>query len=63
MHNKFKNSNKNKFGSNKSNIATGLTPSMQLGLSTAIPIWELLNMTETEYNLAYKTEIIEKKNE
>ena len=62
MYNKFQKTKTNKFGSNKTNPA-GLTPSMQAGLSTAIPIWELLKITEEQYDLLYKTPIIENKNE
>jgi hypothetical protein len=36
---------------------------MESGLTSAIPIWDLLNITEKEYDLAYKTPIIEKKDE
>jgi hypothetical protein len=34
---------------------------MESGLKTAIPIWDLLKITEKEYDLAYKTPIIETK--
>jgi hypothetical protein len=34
---------------------------MELGLSTAIPIWQLLNITEKKYDELYKTPIIEQK--
>jgi hypothetical protein len=36
---------------------------MEAGLSSAIPIWELLKITEEQYDLLYKTPIIEKKDE
>ena len=60
MYNKFQKTNTNKFGSNKTNPA-GLTPTMVEGLTTAIPIWELLKITEEKYNELYKTPIIEQK--
>jgi hypothetical protein len=63
MYNKFQKTNTNKFGSNKINSISGLTPTMEQGLSTAIPIWELLNITEKQYDLLYKTPIIDQKNE
>jgi hypothetical protein len=61
MFNKFQKTNPNKFGSNKINSISGLTPTMEQGLSTAIPIWELLNITEKKYDELYKTPIIEHK--
>jgi len=60
MYNKFQKTNTNKFGSNKTNPA-GLTPTMVEGLISAIPIWELLKITEEKYNELYKTPIIEQK--
>jgi hypothetical protein len=63
MYNKFQKTNTNKFGSNKISPISGLTPTMELGLSTAIPIWELLNITEKQYDELYKTPIIEQKDE
>jgi hypothetical protein len=60
MYNKFQKTKTNKFGSNKINPA-GLTPTMVEGLTTAIPIWELLKITEEKYNELYKTPIIEQK--
>jgi hypothetical protein len=32
----------------------GLTPIMQAGVMTAIPIWEMLNITEEQYQLDYE---------
>jgi hypothetical protein len=64
MYNKFKTNSKSKFGSNKINSGSGLTDIMEAGLSSAIPIWELLRITEDQYNELYKTPIIiEKKDE
>jgi hypothetical protein len=63
MYNKFQKTNINKFGSNKINPISGLTPIMEHGLSNAIPIWEMLKITEKQYDLLYKTPIIEQKDE
>jgi hypothetical protein len=57
MYNKFSKSNVNKFGSQNINPISGLTPSMENGLITAIPIWQLLNITEEQYDKLYKTPI------
>ena len=62
MFNKFSKSNISKLGSQNVNLATGLTPIMESGLSSAIPIWELLKITEEEYNSKYKTPIIDTSN-
>jgi hypothetical protein len=62
MYNKFQKNNANRFGTNKINPA-GLTPTMVEGLTTAIPIWELLKISEEKYNELYKTRIIDQKNE
>jgi hypothetical protein len=32
----------------------GLTPTMISGVGSAVPIWELLNITEAQYLLDYK---------
>jgi hypothetical protein len=64
MYNKLSSkSNTSKFGSQHISSATGLTPVMEAGLTSAIPIWELLKITEEQYDLLYKTPIIEKKDE
>jgi hypothetical protein len=44
--NKFSKSNVTKFGSQNVSPISGLTPVMQAGLTTAIPIWQLLSITE-----------------
>ena len=59
MYNKFSKSNISKLGSQNINHASGLTPIKESGLSSAIPIWELLKITEEEYNSKYKTPIID----
>jgi hypothetical protein len=57
MYNKFSISNVNKFGSQNISPISGLTPTMEEGLTTAIPIWQLLNITEEQYDKLYKTPI------
>ena len=59
MNNKFSNSNISKFGSQHINYSSGLTPIMEAALSSAIPIWDLLKITEEQYNYKYKTPIID----
>jgi hypothetical protein len=58
-YNKFSKSNVNKFGSQKISPISGLTPTMEEGLTSAIPIWRLLNITEEQYNKLYKTQIVD----
>jgi hypothetical protein len=58
-YNKFSKSNVNKFGSQNISPISGLTPSMEEGLNTAISIWELLNITEEQYDKLYKTPIVD----
>jgi hypothetical protein len=48
MYNKFSKSNVNIFGSQNISPISGLTPAMEEGLTTAIPIWQLLNITEEQ---------------
>ena len=62
MFNKFSKSNISKLGSQNVNLATGLTPIMESGLSSAIPIWELLKITEEEYNSKFESPIIDTSN-
>ena len=62
MYNKFSKSNISKLGSQNVNLATGLTPIMESGLSSAIPIWELLKITEEEYISKFKSPIIDTSN-
>jgi hypothetical protein len=59
MYNKFSKSNVNKFGSQNISPISGLSPSMEKGLTTAIPIWQLLSITEEQYNMLYKTSIVD----
>jgi hypothetical protein len=46
MYNKFTENNITKFGTQHISPISGLTLSMEEGLATAIPIWQLLNITE-----------------
>jgi hypothetical protein len=62
MYNKFQKSNITKFGSQNISPISGLTPVMEAGLKTAIPIWELLNITEEQYDKLYKTPIVDVSN-
>ena len=62
MYKKFSKSNVNKFGSQNINPISGLTKSMENGLITAIPIWQLLNITEEQYDKLYKTPIVHTSN-
>jgi hypothetical protein len=61
-HNKFSKSNITKFGSQNISPISGLTPVMEAGLKTAMPIWELLNITEEQYDKLYKTPIVDTSN-
>jgi hypothetical protein len=59
MYNKFSKSNITKFGSQNISPISALTPSMEAGLLTAIPIWQLLNINEEQYDKLYKTPIVD----
>ena len=61
-YNKFQKTNISKFGAQNINYGSGLTPIMQDGLANAIPIWQLLNITEEQYDTLYKTPIIDSSN-
>jgi hypothetical protein len=61
-YNKFSKSNVNKFGSQNISPISGLTPTMEEGLNSAIPIWQLLNITEEQYDKLYKTPIVDVSN-
>jgi hypothetical protein len=58
MYNKFSKSNVTKFGSQNISPTSGLTAVMEQGLITAIPIWELLKITEEQYDKLYKTPVV-----
>ena len=62
MFNKFSKSNISKFGSQNISSSTGLTPIMEEGLTSAVPIWQLLHITEEQYDAQHKTPIIDASN-
>jgi hypothetical protein len=62
MYNKFSKSNVNKFGSQNISPISGLTAGMEEGLKTAISIWQLLNITEEQYDILYKTPVVDTSN-
>jgi hypothetical protein len=53
-YNKFSKSNVSKLGSEIIRNGGGLTPIMEMGVMTAIPIWQMLNITEEQYQLDYE---------
>jgi hypothetical protein len=62
MYNKFSKSNVSKLGSEIIRNG-GLTPTMELGVMNAIPIWEMLNITEEQYQLDYEFKAFQKNEE
>jgi hypothetical protein len=54
MYNKFSKSNISKLGSEIIRNWGGLTPAMEVGVMTAIPIWDMLGITEEQYQLDYE---------
>ncbi len=54
MYNKFSKSNVSKLGSEIIRNGGGLTPTMEMGVMTAIPIWDMLGITEEAYILDYE---------
>jgi hypothetical protein len=54
MFNKFTKSNVSKLGSEIIRNGGGLTPTMEMGVMNAIPIWQMLNITEEQYQLDYE---------
>jgi uncharacterized protein (DUF2344 family) len=54
MYNKFSKSNVSKLGSEIIRNGGGLTPTMQMGVMNAIPIWDMLGITEEQYQLDYE---------
>jgi hypothetical protein len=54
MYNKFSKSNVSKLGSEIIRNGGGLTLIMEMGVKNAIPIWQLLNITEEQYDLDYQ---------
>jgi hypothetical protein len=53
-YNKFTKSNVSKLGSEIIRNGGGLTPTMERGVMNAIPIWDLLNITEEQYILDFE---------
>jgi hypothetical protein len=54
MYNKFSKSNVSKLGLEIIRNGGGLTPTMEMGVMTAIPIWDMLGITESQYELDYE---------
>jgi hypothetical protein len=54
MYNKFSKSNVSKLGSEIIRNRGGLTPTMEAGVMNAIPIWDMLGITESQYQLDYE---------
>jgi hypothetical protein len=63
MYNKFSKSNVSKLGSEIIRNGGGLTPTMERGVMSAIPIWEMLNLTEEQYQLDYEFKAFQKNEE
>ena len=53
MYNKFSKNTSSKLGTEIARSG-GLTPTMATGAVTAIPIWDLLNITEEQYLTDYE---------
>jgi hypothetical protein len=53
-YNKFSKSNVSKLGSEIIRNGGGLTPTMEMGVMNAIPIWDMLGITEEAYILNYE---------
>jgi hypothetical protein len=53
-YNKFSKSNFSKLVSEIIRNGGGLTPLMEMGVMNAIPIWQMLNITEEQYQLDYE---------
>jgi hypothetical protein len=62
MYNKFSKSNVSKLGLEIIRNG-GLTPTMEMGVMNAIPIWEMLNITERQYQLDYEFKAFQKNEE
>jgi ketopantoate hydroxymethyltransferase len=63
MYNKFSKSNVSKLGSKIIRNGGGLTPTMEMGVMTAIPIWDMLGITESQYQLDYEYKAFQKNEE
>jgi hypothetical protein len=53
-YNKFSKSNVSKLGNEIIRNGGGLTPIMEAGVVNAIPIWQMLGITESQYELDYQ---------
>jgi ketopantoate hydroxymethyltransferase len=53
-YNKFTKSNVSKLGFEIIRNGGGLTETMQMGVMNAIPIWDMLGITESQYELDYQ---------
>jgi hypothetical protein len=62
-YNKFTKSNVSKLGSEIIRNGGGLTPIMEMGVMTAVPIWQMLNITEEQYQLDYEFKAFQKNEE
>jgi hypothetical protein len=63
MYNKFTKSNVSKLGSEIIRNGGGLTPTMEMGVMNAIPIWDMLGITEEQYQLDYEFKAFQKNEE
>jgi hypothetical protein len=63
MYNKFSKSNVSKLGNEIIRNGGGLTPTMEMGVMTAIPIWDMLGITEEQYQLDYEFKAFQKNEE
>jgi hypothetical protein len=63
MYKKFSKSNVSKLGSEIIRNGGGLTPTMEMGVMNAIPIWDMLNITEEQYQLEYEFKAFQKNEE
>jgi hypothetical protein len=62
-YNKFSKSNVSKLGSEIIRNRGGLTPTMEMGVMTAIPIYDMLGITEEQYQLDYEFKAFQKNEE
>jgi hypothetical protein len=62
-YNKFSKSNVSKLGSEIIRNGGGLTPTMEMGIMTAIPIYQMLGITEQQYQLDYEFKAFQKNEE
>jgi hypothetical protein len=63
MYNKFTKSNVSRLGAEIIRNGGGLTPIMEAGVVNAIPIWDLLGITESQYQLDYEFKAFQKNEE